>query len=59
MIHNDTELNVLSLLLCQLAMTTATAIKQTCDDEHHIQHMQEFFFEEVKKYLHPSADKDS
>ena len=59
MIHNDTELNVLPLLLRQLAMTTTTAIKQTRDDEHHIQHMQECFFEEVRKCLHPSADKDS
>ena len=59
MIHNDTELNVLPLLLCQLAMTTATTINQTCNDEHHIQHTQESFFKEVKKYLHPSADKDS
>ena len=62
-LQNDTNLNCktdeLPLLLQQLAMTAATDIQQSWNDENDILHTQKCFFNEVKTYLYTSSKKES
>ena len=62
-LQNDANSNCktdeLPLLLQQLAMTTATAIQQSCNDDNDILHTQKCFLDEVKKHLYTSPKKES
>ena len=57
--HQDTGVDTLSLLLKQLAMTTATAIKQSCKDKDDILYVQHCFFKQVEKHLSSSSNEES
>lgn len=58
-LHQNKGVDALPFLLKQLAMKTATAIKQSCKDKDDILYVQQCFFEQVKKHLSSFSNEES